>query len=355
MIISRKKFTPFVSELLTKAAERRQSANGHFELTSRCNLACNMCYVRLGINDPALRRELSPSSWVSLARGAVENGMLFLLLTGGEIFLRPDFFQIYEPLTRMGIILTLFTNGTLITSEIAKRLADIPPNRMEITLYGATAETYERVTGVPGSYGRCCKGVDLLLENSIALGLKTTLTRQNIGELEAMRQMAHNWGLPLLGGWLISKRRDGNPSSAEKCRLSAQDCVALESTDPASAKEWTEVALRELSKPEERNFDCHAGRSSFLINALGEMNVCVELPFPKSLPLEIGFSKAWEEVQKYVDSAPAISSTCLSCDARPYCPRCPACSLMETGTMIEPVPYLCEIACARKRQYESHA
>ncbi len=348
-------YGPFVRELLTRAAERRQPANGHFELTNRCNLACNMCYVRLGANDPALKRELPASAWVSLARDAVDNGMVFLLLTGGEIFLRPDFFEIYEPLTRMGFILTLFTNGTLITSEIAKRLADRPPHRMEITLYGATVETYEEVTGVPGSYGRCCKGIDLLLKNRIPLGLKATLTKQNIGELDAMRQMAHSWGLPFSGAWLLSKRRDGYSSNAENCRLSADDCVKLESTDPISVKEWTEVALQEPSRPEERSFYCQAGRASFLINALGEMNVCVDLPFPRSLPLEIGFSKAWQEVQKYVDSAPPVSPLCLSCDVRAYCPWCPAWSLMETGNLAEPVPYLCEIARARKRQYEHNA
>jgi MoaA/NifB/PqqE/SkfB family radical SAM enzyme len=242
-------YGPFVRDLLGRAAIRRQPANAHFELTSRCNLSCSMCYIRLGADDSTLKKELPASAWLSLAREAVENGMVFLLLTGGEIFLRPDFFQIYEPLTRMGLILTLFTNGTLITPEIAKRLAHSSPSRMEITLYGATEETYDAVTGIPGSYARCCNGIELLLENRIPLGLKTTLTRQNVGELQAMRRMAHNWGVPLSAGWLLSRRRDGYPSNVENCRLSAQDCVTLESTDQVSFKEWTEVALGGPSTP----------------------------------------------------------------------------------------------------------
>jgi MoaA/NifB/PqqE/SkfB family radical SAM enzyme len=348
-------YGPFVRELLSRAATRRQPANAHFELTSRCNLSCSMCYIRLGVNDSAPKKELPASAWLSLAREAVENGMVFLLLTGGEIFLRPDFFQIYEPLTRMGLILTLFTNGTLITPEIAKRLAHLPPSRMEITLYGATEETYDAVTGIPGSYTRCCNGIELLLENRIPLGLKTTLTRQSVGELQAMRRMAHSWGVPLSAGWLLSKRRDGYPSNVENCRLSAQDCVTLESTDQVSVKEWTEVALRGPSTPKERGFYCQAGRASFLIDAFGEMNVCLDLPFPKSLPLKIGFHAAWKEVQRYVDSAPPVASVCFYCDARAYCPCCPAWSLMETGKLTEPVPYLCEIAQARKQLYDRHA
>jgi MoaA/NifB/PqqE/SkfB family radical SAM enzyme len=353
MILSTE-YGPFVRELLSRAAACRQPVNASFELTSRCNLSCSMCYIRLGTDDSPLKKELPASAWLSLARDAVENGMVFLLLTGGEIFLRPDFFQIYEPLTRMGLILTLFTNGTLITSEIARRLAHSPPSRVEITLYGATPETYEAVTGIPGSYAHCFNGIELLLENRIPLGLKTTLTRQNVRELEAMRQMAHNWGLPFSGGWLLSKRRDGYPSNVENCRLSAQDCVTLESTDCFSVKEWNEVALQGLSSPKERSFYCQAGRASFLINAFGEMNVCMDLPFPKALPLKIGFCAAWKEVQSYVDSAPPGASVCLSCDASAYCPCCPAWSLIETGKLTEPVPYLCEIAQARKQQYDRH-
>ncbi len=170
--------------------------------------------------------------------------MVLLLLTGGEVFLRPDF-VIYEPLTRMGLILTVFTNGTLITESVAERLAQAPPSRTEVTLYGATATTYEAITGVPGSYSCCCAGIEALVKRGVPLELKTTITRHNVGELEAMQQMAHNWGAPLSVGWLLTRRTDGAPSEVEDCRLSAQDCVALEATDPVSSHEWAQVALRE--------------------------------------------------------------------------------------------------------------
>ena len=116
-----------VQEMLRRAAIVRQPAHGAFELTSRCNLSCRMCYIRHAPGDPT--KELPASTWLDLARQAVANGMVFLLLTGGEVFLRRDFFEIYEPLTRMGLVLALFTNGTLITPDIAARLAQAPPSR----------------------------------------------------------------------------------------------------------------------------------------------------------------------------------------------------------------------------------
>ena len=202
-----------VREMLRRAALDRQPAHGAFELTSRCNLSCRMCYVRQAAGDMTqAAKELPASAWLELARQAVDNGMVFLLLTGGEVFLRRDFFEIYEPLTRMGLVLALFTNGTLITKDIAARLAQAPPSRTEITLYGATAATYEAVTGMPGSFAACCAGIEALVSHRVPLGLKTTITRQNVGELEAMRQMAHNWGVPFSAGWLLSRRPDRTPS-----------------------------------------------------------------------------------------------------------------------------------------------
>lgn len=345
-------YGPLARELHRRAAERRQPANGTFELTERCNLACRMCYVRHPAGDVVLRAgELPGAAWLELARQAVDSGMVFLLLTGGEVFLRPDFFEILEPLTRLGLVLTLFTNGTLITDAIAQRFAEAPPSRTEISLYGATAATYEAVTGVRGSYARCRAGIEALVKHRVPLGLKSTLTRRNVGELGAMRQMAQDWGLPFSASWLLSERRDGAPSEVEACRISAADCVALEATDCASASDWTEAAARESSLGNDHNFYCQAGKAAFFVNSRGEMNPCLDLNQPAVRPLETGFRSAWEQVQGYVDSAPLPAPACLACDARGFCGRCPAWSAMETGTLTEPVPYLCEIAHARKARY----
>ena len=345
-------YGPLVRELHRRAAVRRQPVNGTFELTERCNLACRMCYVCQTPGDAARRAdELPAAAWLDLAHAAVENGMVFLLLTGGEVFLRPDFFELYTPLTRLGLILTLFTNGTLITEARAARLAEAPPSRTEITLYGATAATYEAVTGVPGSYAECCAGIEALVRHRVPLGLKSTLTRGNVGELEAMRQMAHNWGLPFSASWLLSRRRDGARSEVDTCRMSAAECVALEATDRASATEWTETALRELSPGQIGNFYCQAGQAAFVVNPRGEMNVCLDLSAPAARPLEIGFRAAWERLQRFVDTAPPLAPLCQACDVRAYCPRCPAWSHLENGTLAEPVSYLCEIAHARKERY----
>lgn len=215
-----------LQEVTRQAGMRRQPINGTFELTHRCNLGCHMCYVRHPAGDPKQKeREMSSTGWLELACQSVEMGLLSLLITGGEIFLRPDFFEIYEPLTRMGLLITLFTNGTLITQPIAKRLSQSPPNNIEITLYGATEKTYEAVTRVRGSYARCCAGIEEILKSGIQLTLKSTITQQNASEIEAMEQMARNWGVPYFNGWLLFPRHDGGNSDLNTCRLPTSECI----------------------------------------------------------------------------------------------------------------------------------
>jgi len=347
-------YSALMIELYRRAAAQRQPVSGTFELTERCNLSCNMCYIRQPPSNLVLRnKELSAVEWLQLANQAVDNGMVFLLLTGGEVFLRPDFFDLYIPLTRLGLLITLFSNGTLINDAIAARLADVPPSRVEITLYGGTAKTYEAVTGVKGSFSRCCTGIESLAKRNIPLVLKSTITQQNVNEIELMGQMAHNWGTSFAANWLISQRRDGVASSVTNSRLSADDCISLESSNQAFASEWREVALRENAHTSDDNFYCLAGKTSFVINSQGKMNACIDLPLPAASTLEAGFRTAWEQVQNFVDSAPPTSPVCNSCNARPYCPRCPAWSQLETNTLDKPVPYLCEIAHTRMKKYSA--
>lgn len=341
-------YSPLVRALLDRAAICHQPASGTFELTNRCNLACRMCYVRdCSVDLAGQQNELRASEWLTLSQQARDNGLVFLTLTGGEVLLRQDFFEIYEPLTRMGFVLTLLTNGTLITESVAERLAESPPNVAKITIYGATKAAYKAVTGVADAYDRCCAGVEELIAHGIPLGLKTTITRQNAHELESMQQMARNWGVPLTASWLLCKRRDEKASDVENCRLSAVEGVALEACDHAFLDEWSEA--RKAFAEDHGNFYCRAGRATFAVTPFGEMNVCLNLPLPAVLPLKIGFHPAWDRLRAFVESAPTGNAACAACDARGYCQLCPGWSYCEDGTLENPVPYLCEIARERKK------
>ena len=205
-------------ELLTSLQGRRFPLGGTFELTERCNLDCLHCYI----NQPAgcreaASRELTLAQVQRVLDQIVAAGTLFLLFTGGEPLLRADFPEIWRYAKSKGLLVSLFTNGTLLTPQIADLLAEWRPVAIEITLYGATAETYERVTGVPGSYARCLRAIELVLERGLRLNLKSVVLRANRHELDAMAALAAQFGVSYrFDGvlWPRSGRRSGSLCAA---------------------------------------------------------------------------------------------------------------------------------------------
>ena len=150
------------------------------EVTRRCPLECKHCYNNLPMGDLAARnRELSKEEHFQLLDQLVEVGAFWLLYSGGEIFARKDFLEIYTYAKQKGFLITLFTNGILINERIADYLLEFPPFAIEITLYGRTKKTYEALTGIPGSYERCLRGIELLRDRGLPLKLKTVPTTIN--------------------------------------------------------------------------------------------------------------------------------------------------------------------------------
>ena len=185
----------FSDKLQARVRKERIPLNGSLEVTLRCNLRCEHCYLPFSQRSGSSNGELSLAEIQRIFSEIADAGCLWLLLTGGEPFLRRDFLEIYDDAKRKGFIITIFTNGTLINQRIADHLAEWRPFEIEISLYGATQATYESVTGVPGSYARCRNGIDLLLERGLPLYLKSVLITLNEHELEQMQQLSKSLGV----------------------------------------------------------------------------------------------------------------------------------------------------------------
>jgi MoaA/NifB/PqqE/SkfB family radical SAM enzyme len=138
----------------------------------------------------ARARELSKEEHFRVLDQLVEMGTFWLLYSGGEIFARKDFLEIYTYAKHNGFLITLFTNGILINERIADHLLEWPPFSIEITLYGRTKATYEALTGIPGSYERCLHGIELLRARGLPLKLKTVPTTINKHEVFSMKRFA---------------------------------------------------------------------------------------------------------------------------------------------------------------------
>jgi radical SAM protein with 4Fe4S-binding SPASM domain len=340
------KYGDWSLEVHQRLANKRVPMGGSLEVTQRCNNKCVHCYNNLAAGDKtALENELSLDEHCRIIDEIAGFGCLWLLLTGGEIFLRKDFLDIYTHAKQKGLLITLFTNGTLITPNIADYLAELPPFSIEITLYGNTQKTYESITGVPGSYDRCLNGIRLLMERSLPLKLKTMAIAQNKHEIFDELELDFKFDA------MVNPRRDCSQSPLE-VRLTPQEIVALDLEDPDRVAEWKEFATR-LNRPVvnpdkvDKLYQCGGGYQSFAIDPFGRLSVCVLSGNTYDLR-QGSFRQGWEE---YLYSLRQLKITrktkCSDCQIQIMCGMCPANSELECRDAEAPVDFLCEVAHLR--------
>jgi len=333
-------YDEFNLQLLKKAALQRIPIKGSLELTFRCNLRCQHCYVANGGQSQA---ELGTSEIQDIIQQVVDAGCLWFLLTGGEPLLCKDFKQIYLTAKHKGLLLYLFTNGTLITPELADLLAEWRPFCVEISLYGHTQETYERITGVPGSHARCLRGIELLLERKIPLKLKTVLMTLNQHELQQMQAFAHGLGVNFYYDTLINMGLKGDRRPLD-LRLPAKSIIHFDYEDPARRAAWQEIFSKPFQPVPMSLYTCDAGMNSFHIDPYGNLSLCM-LDRRQTYDLRQGtFKDGWHSFLSAVSQQEySANYACCQCRIRNICTQCPGQAWMETGDPQERVEYLCEV------------
>lgn len=344
----------FSGELHKRQEGERVPLQVSIEVTRRCPLECLHCYNNLPMGDlEARRRELGKEEHFRLLDELVEMGCFWLLYTGGEIFARKDFLEIYTYAKKKGFLITLFTNGTIITDEIADYLAEWPPFAIEITLYGRTRETYEALTGIPGSYDRCLRGVRLLKERALPLKLKTVATSINKHEVTAMRRFAEEeLGVEFKMDGQINPRIDCSQSPLA-VRLTPEELVALDMSFPKGVSEYRRLANHELESPipssrADSVYYCGGGMNSFAINAYGEIGICVISQQETFDVRGQALEKVWQDsLLRLRDRKRTRLTKCVRCRIQSLCGMCPASAEMENGDKETPVEFLCQVAHLR--------
>jgi radical SAM protein with 4Fe4S-binding SPASM domain len=337
-----------------KISGSRVPITGSMEVTARCNLQCAHCYINLPAGDrQAKARELSTKEFYGVIDQIVDEGCLWLLFTGGEPFIRPDFLDIYIYAKKKGLLVTVFTNGTTITPRIGDYLAEWKPLSMEISLYGSTQTTYESVTSVKGSYDRCIRGIELLLERKIPLKLKTPVMTLNVHDIWEIKSLAKNLGADFRFDPILNVRLDGDMRPAN-FRISPEEIVSLDLSDEKRVEDLRKFCEEFWGPPPrpENIYQCGAGISTFHVDPYGKLSTCLMSRVP-SFDLRCGtFHDGWYNFiptvisQKWSKEVP-----CRNCNLYPLCGQCPAYAQMEYGDVEKPVEYLCEIANIRAEAF----
>lgn len=333
--------------LFSKADAMKIPLAGSFELTSRCTLNCKMCYIhRSSLDKSATSEEKETSFWVDLASKARDAGMLMLLLTGGEPMLRSDFDEIYRECKKLGLLVSVNTNATLIDEDKLRLFSEYPPHKVSVTLYGASPDTYGRLCGNEAAYQKVIDSINLLKKSGVTLKLNYSITPDNVADIPAVTAFAKEIAVPIVAASYMfgSVRSCGNAY-----RLSAEDAARANFEwqrnmfgDEELAKRLCADSLPELSGEEcSRRINCRAGLSTFWVTWRGEMTPCGMMSAP-NIPIT-DFGSAWDALRKVREEI-FLPAECSACKLQKKCDMCAAVSLAETGRSDVVPPYACRKA-----------
>ena len=342
--------------LLAQAKQTRTPVNGSIELLPLCNMNCDMCYVRLSREEMERQGRLrTADEWLEIGRQMKDAGVLFLLLTGGEPFLYPDFKRLYLGLRQMGMILTINTNGTLIDEELAEFFGKYKPRRVNITLYGTDEETYAELCHYPGGYERTLRGIRLLRERGVDVKVGGSLTRANKDDLDRLLDVEKELGIPVrVDTYMMPATRERELPYNMQSRLGPEEAArarihALKrEMGPELFPQYVHQSVYMADHPEPAeskpgHMACMAGQCSFTINWQGEMRPCVMLSEPAVSVFEAGFEDAWKYIVEETGKI-LLNAKCSTCHLCHLCRTCAASALLEAGSYDAVPEYMCRYA-----------
>jgi len=343
--------------------EKKMPISFDIEITARCNMNCVHCYINLPAGDTeAQRSECTPAEIMVIARQAVEMGAVWCLITGGEPLLRADFPEIYLGLKRLGLLVAIFTNATLISEDHVALFTKYPPRDIEITVYGVTRETYEAVTRRPGSFEKFLKGLDTLIESCVRVRLKAVAIQSNLHEQQAIADFCRARTKDFFRfDPQLHLRFDGDPTRNDEIRaerLTPEQVVALENADEkriSTMREKCDTLINEgfTHCRCDHLFHCGAGNGSFSVSYDGRFRLCSSLwAEGTTYDLRKGtLAEAWLDFVPVVRDMRSrrreFLETCRECALVNLCLWCPAHAHLETGEMDGATSYFCEVAHCR--------
>lgn len=351
----RKQSEPYIATYLhNKGRKLGLPIAGNFELTARCNFNCPMCYVHLSSEEVEKKgKELSAKEWLQIAEEAKNQGMIFVLLTGGEPLIRKDFFEIYSGMKKMGLYISINTNGSLLRGEILEKFIQDPPYRFNISLYGGSNETYAKMCGLP-MYDHVKKNIKRLREVGITVSLNVSITPYNCEDLERIYKdaiemdvnvKATSYMYPSIrvhGEYGCGNRLDAKEAAYysvkwDKLRFSEEEFKLRAKNMENLVVIENEGCIAEVDE----GVRCRAGSSSFWMCWDGRMLPCGMMQEPEVNVREVGFSKAWEIIKEKTKEI-HTPLKCVNCKYKEMCGVCAAVCYAETGSFEKVPEFVCE-------------
>ncbi len=337
--------------MIQRSFMMQRPINGTLELLPLCNMNCEMCYIRLDHSEMKTQGSLrTADEWIRLGKEMQEAGVLILMLTGGEPLLFPEFRRLYLALRKMGMILTVNTNGTLLNEEWADFFGEYKPRRINITLYGVSEETYGALCHYPEGFEKAKKAIRLLRDKGVDVKINGSITKDNFNEIADLFAIGRQFDLPVhMDTYMLPGIRDRKLPLEKQARLLPKDAAAAEidrlrgEFSSEDFMSYVEQMLQRVENAEAEyptGITCMAGNCSFAVNWQGQMRPCITLSEPSVSVFDVGFETSWniiaQESKKF-----RLAPQCTTCRLRPICRVCVASAKLETGSYDKVPEYLC--------------
>lgn len=320
-----------------------------FEITPKCNFNCVHCYL----HDHHERKELSYEEVINIIDILYDKGVLFLTFTGGDVFTRNDFKDIYLYAKKKGFIVEIYTNGALINDEILEIFDKYPPLLVDISLYGSCEETYKKVTGISGAFEKVLFNIESMLERDLRVSLKAPVINLYFDELSQIKEISEKYKLPFRTGFEIFPSID-NDDSVQNYAVPLRKSLMYEfeefKKNPRTFGDDWEVELVDLQK-EKPLFRCKLGRASCVIDYEGRMCPCMSFRHVGVKLTKENFDNIWESFGRYSKMKASDNYKCLKCKAYDFCDICPAMMQFVHGNLEYVEEHFCKSAKARYEHY----
>lgn len=303
-----------------------------WELTRNCNLSCVHCYIK-----KEKRREASFSE-ISLAMDRLKDmGSLIINFSGGEVFLRNDFFKIANFARENGFAIKIFTNGTKINHTIVRKLKKLEPLYVEISIYSNLPEIHDRVTGVKGSWSKSMAAIKGLIQEGLRVRLKCSLIKQNYETFKETKYFFERLGVPYQFNPVLMPifDKDKEVSLNKRQRAFIARNIINDLTGGLTKAEKLRMTM------------CSAGINSLTINAYGDLLPCIAFPVGFGTILNDDIENAWRN-DRFLQELRGIKNKdlkyCSICSRIEFCSRCPGIALSKSKDYRQPYSEACELA-----------
>jgi len=373
-------FNEFIDLVNDDAAVNNIPVNGNFELTPRCNLHCRVCYIC----NPSQSQgaELGAGQWLEIMTQARDAGMIFALLTGGEALLHKDFWEIYLGLKKLGVYITLNSNGAAITEEVADRLKEYPPICVAISVYGSSPEAYQKVCGSAAGFEKTIHGIEFLRDRGIDFRLRTILSKDTADDIENIARLILSFDNPFSYGNYILPPLWDNGNDPCSLRLGGEELKEYTKKITNAVTKYYEIhgnprkkifdEMREevkriKEKPEsaerkdlrrraeearkETAFKCQAGLTRFSVTHDGFIRFC-EITRDSMFDLkQMRFTEGFKRLTEAAAAVPDCAE-CDDCPDKEKCSPCPPRHFIETGSYQIKSEYVCDYTRAGIELFE---